>query len=119
MAKKMTAVERENTRFNVIEVVTEFNEPQTAKVVLSKVRYHELPVKVAEYLVPKYNKYFAHKFTVDELAKQLERKWYEDWDTEQKEGYTNFWMGESAVDHWATKGESAMQAFHYIFFHRV
>lgn len=36
MAKKMIDVERENTKFNVIEVVTEFNVPQSAKVVLSK-----------------------------------------------------------------------------------
>lgn len=43
MAKKMTAVERENTKFNVMEVVTEFNVPQSAKVVLHNVRYHDLP----------------------------------------------------------------------------
>lgn len=30
MAKKMTDVERENTKFNVNEVVTEFNVPQSA-----------------------------------------------------------------------------------------
>lgn len=42
MAKKMTDVERENTKFNVIEVVTEFNVPQSAKVVLSNVHYRDL-----------------------------------------------------------------------------
>ena len=43
MAKKMTDVERENTKFNVIEVVTEFNVSQSAKVVLSNVHYRDLP----------------------------------------------------------------------------
>ena len=52
MAKKMTAVERENTKFNVIEVVTEYNVPQSAKVVLKNVRYHDLPKRLAKYLVP-------------------------------------------------------------------
>lgn len=42
MAKKMTDVERENTKFNVIEVVTEFNAPQSAKVALSNVHYRDL-----------------------------------------------------------------------------
>ena len=59
MAEKMTAVERENTKFNVIEVVTEFNVPQSAKVVLSNVRYHDLPQKLAKYLVPHFNSYYA------------------------------------------------------------
>ena len=69
MAKKMTAVERENTKFNVIEVVTEFNVPQSAKVVLSNVRYHDLPQKLAKYLVPHFNSYYAYKFSEKDFCK--------------------------------------------------
>lgn len=116
MTKKMTAVERENTKFNVIEVVTEFNVPQSAKVVLNNVRYHDLPKKLAEYLAPEYNNYFAVKETAKEIARRLERKWYDQWVSEQENDFNNYWMGDTAVDKWATDGEDAMQAFHYIFF---
>jgi len=119
MAKKMTAVERENTKFNVMEVVTEYNVPQSAKVVLSNVRYHDLAKKLAEYLEPEYNNYFAVKQSAKEIAKQFEREWYDQWESEQEEGYNDYWMGSTAVDSWATEGEHAMQAFHYIFFQRV
>lgn len=119
MTKKMTAVERENTKFNVIEVVTEYNVPQSAKVVFKNVRYHDLPKKLAEYLAPEYNNYFAIKETPKEIAKSFERKWYKQWVTEQENELDKYWMGDTAVDHWATKGERAMQANHYIFFQRV
>lgn len=119
MTKKMTAVERENTKFNVIEVITEFNVPQSAKVVLSNVRYHDLPRKLAEYLEPEYNNYFAVKETAKEIAGRFERKWYDQWVSEQENDFNNYWMGDTAVDRWATDGEEAMQAFHYIFFQRV
>lgn len=119
MAKKMTAVERENTKFNVIEVVTEYNVPQSAKVVLKNVRYHDLPKKLAKYLAPAYNKYFVGKFTVESLAEQFDKKWYKQWQSQQENGYDDYWMGSTAVDDWATKGKDAMQAFHYIFFQKV
>lgn len=119
MAEKMTAVERENTKFNIIEVVTEFNVPQSAKVVLNNVRYHDLPKKLAEYLAPGYNDYFAVKETAKEIARRFERKWYDQWVSEQENGFNNYWMGSNAVDRWATAGEHAMQANHYIFFQKV
>lgn len=120
MAKKMTAVERENTKFNVIEVVTEFNVPQSSKVVLSNVRYHDLPKRLAKYLVPHFNSYYtSHKFSEKELAKKFESKWYDMWESEQRNDFDDYWMGSTAVDHWSTKGKHAMQANHYIFFHKV
>lgn len=119
MTKKMTAVERENTKFNVMEVVTEFNVPQSAKVVLSNVRYHDLPQKLAKYLVPHFNNYYAYKFSEKELAKKFESKWYDMWKAEQENEFDDYWMGDTAVDHWSTKGKHAMQADHYIFFQRV
>ena len=119
MAKKMTAVERENTKFNVMEVVTEFNVPQSAKVVLHNVRYHDLPKKLVVYLAAAYNTYFTLNTTTDELAKQFDEKWYDMWKSEQENGFNNYWMGSSAVDKWATAGKHAMQAFHYIFFQKV
>lgn len=74
MAKKMTADERENTKFNVIEVVTEFNVPQSAKVVLSNVRYHDLLQKLAKYLLPHFNSYYSYKFSEKELTNKFESK---------------------------------------------
>ena len=119
MAKKMTDVERENTKFNVIEVVTEFNVPQSSKVVLSNVRYHDLPKKLAKYLVPYFNSYYAYKFSEKELANNFESKWYDMWKSEQENEFDGYWMGHTAVDHWSTKGKHAMQANHYIFFQMV
>ena len=119
MAKKMTAVERENTKFNVIEVVTEYNVPQSAKVVLHNVRYHDLPKKLAVYLAAAYNTYFTLHTTTDELANQFEKAWYDMWKEEQENNFENYWMGHTAVDRWATAGKHAMQAFHYIFFQKV
>ena len=119
MTKKMTDVERENTKFNVIEVVTEFNVPQSSKVVLSNVRYHDLPQKLAKYLVPHFNSYYTYKFSEKELANNFESKWYDMWKSEQRNDFDDYWMGDTAVDHWSTKGKHAMQANHYIFFQRV
>lgn len=119
MAKKMTADERENTKFNVIEVVTEFNVPQSAKVVLSNVRYPDLPQKLAKYLVPHFNSYYAYKFSEKELANDFESKWNDMWESEQRNEFDDYWMGSTAVDHWSTKGKHAMQANHYIFFQMV
>ena len=119
MTKKMTVVERENTKFNVIEVVTEFNVPQSAKVVLKNVRYHDLPKKLAVYLAAAYNTYFTLNTTTDELANQFEKTWYDMWKEEQENNVKNYWMDHTAVDRWATAGEHAMQAFHYIFFQKV
>lgn len=119
MAKKMTATERENTKFNVIEVVTEFNVPQSATVVLNHVSYSALPKKLAKYLVPHFNSYYSHKFSEKELASEFESKWNDMWNDEQKYNFKNYWMGHTAVDEWATDGKDAMQAFHYIFFQKV
>lgn len=119
MSKKMTAVERENTKFNVMEVVTEFNVPQSAKVVLHNVRYHDLSKKLAVYLAAAYNTYFTLNTTTDELAKEFEEKWYSMWKTAQENNFENYWMGNTAVERWATPGKHAMQAFHYIFFEKV
>ena len=119
MAKKMTDVERENTKFNVIEVVTEFNVPQSAKVVLSNVHYRDLPKKLAKYLVPHFNSYYAYKFSEKELTNDFESKWNDMWESEQENEFDGYWMGHTAVDHWSTKGKDAMQANHYIFFQMV
>ena len=50
---------------------------------------------------------------------RFERKWYDQWVSEQEIDFNNYWMGDTAVDKWATDGEDAMQAFHYIFFQKV
>lgn len=119
MAKKMTDVERENTKFNVIEVVTEFNVPQSAKVVLSNVHYRDLPKNSQSIQFHILTVNYAYKFSEKELTNDFESKWNDMWESEQRNDFDDYWMGSTAVEHWSTKGKHAMQANNYIFFQMV
>lgn len=123
---KMTEQERDNTLWNVIEVETAHNVPQSAKLVLPAVKYTDLPLKVAEYRAslsgtdPHYGKGEAEDF-----ATHLRDRWNQDFEWEQgKDDLDGYWMGSSAFDHWHTSiprkpPTCDLQVSHYLFFQRV
>lgn len=123
---KMTEQERDNTLWNVIEVETAHNVPQSAKLVLSAVKYTDLPVKVAEYRLslPGTDQHYE-KGEIEELANRLRDSWNRDFEWEQgKDDLDGYWMGSSAFDHWHTSiprkpPTCDLQVSHYLFFQRV
>ena len=122
----MTEQARDNTLWNVIEVETAHNVPQSAKLVLSAVKYADLPLKVAEYRAslsgtdPHYG-----KGEVEDFANRLRDRWNQEFEWEQgKDNLDGYWMGSSAFDHWHTSiprkpPTCALQVSHYLFFQRV
>lgn len=122
----MTEQERDNTLWNVIEVETAHNVPQSAKLVLSAVKYTDLPMKVAEYRAslsgtdPHYG-----KGEVEDFANRLRDRWNQAFEWEQgKDDLDGYWMGSSAFDHWHTNiprkpPTCDLQVSHYLFFQRV
>lgn len=126
LGMKMTEQERDNTLWNVIEVETVHNVPQSAKLVLSAVKYTDLPQKVAEYRasLSGTNPHYG-KGEVEELANRLRDRWNQEFEWEQgKVDLDGYWMGSSAFDHWHTDiprkpPTCALQVSHYLFFQRV
>lgn len=126
MGMKMTEQERDNTLWNVIEVETAHNVPQSAKLVLSAVKYTDLPLKVAEYRasLSGTNPHYG-KGEVEEFANRLRDRWNQAFEWEQgKDDLDGYWMGSSAFDHWHTSiprkpPTCDLQVSHYLFFQQV
>lgn len=118
----MTAQERDNTRWNVIEVETEYNVPRSAKLVLSAVKYTDLPEKVSEYFISQQPDYDV---SAVKLTKLYRSRWNRDFEWEQeKEELNGYWMGRSAFNHWYTfeknpKPTCDTQISHCLFFQKV
>lgn len=123
---KMTEQERDNTLWNVIEVETTHNVPKSAKLVLSAVKYTDLPMKVAEYRasLTGTNPHYG-KDEVEDFANRLRDRWNQAFEWEQgKDDLDGYWMGSSAFDHWHTNiprkpPTCDLQVSHYLFFQRV
>ena len=122
----MTEQERDNTLWNVIEVETTHNVPQSAKVVLSAVKYTDLPRKVAEYVLSLPGTDPHHgKDEQEDFTNRLRDSWNRDVEWEQENGdIDGYWMGSSAFNHWYTSiprkpPTCALQVSHYLFFQRV
>ena len=115
----MTEEERDNTRWNVIEVETAYNVPQSAKLVFSCVAYSELPMKVARYIFPQ-----DTDEAVEKIADNYRGRWNTDFEWQQQKGLADYWMGCTASNPWYTyiprkQPTCDLQVGHYLFFHKV
>lgn len=122
----MTVEERDNTRWNVIEVEAAHNVPQAAKLVLSSVKYTDLPAEVVKYLVSLHDTDpYCSQTEADKLSAHLREDWNRAFEWEQEhDDVEGHWMGSSAFDHWRTSiprkpPTCALQVSHYLFFQRV
>ena len=112
----MTEQERDNTKWNIIEVETKYNVPQAAKVIASSMKYTEIPEFLADYMVNAFS-----TRPKEELADHIRRSNNDSWHYEfMDKGATDYWMRSCVVvDHWHTEDEKGVQICHYIFFQRV
>ena len=124
--KKMTLEERDNTRWNVIEVETAHNVPQAAKLVLSSVKYTDLPDEVVKYLMSLHDTDpYCPQTEAGKLSAHLRAVWNGAFEWEQEhDDVEGYWMGSSAFDHWHTNVPRKpptcdLQVSHYLFFQMV
>lgn len=113
---KMTEQERDETRWNIIEVETKYNVPQTARHLATAMQYKLIPDFLADFM----SKVTAGR-TKEERAAIYRASFNNRWQYEfVDKAVTGYWMnGSEAFNHWYTEDENGVQICHYVFFERV